>query len=146
MDGAAADNVLLAAEIQRIRDEATDACVNGYITSREYAARWKSAQLEAERLLRRRQRIIPVKLRRELLAQSCAYCGDEATCVDHILPVSRGGTRDRSNLAPACKRCNDEKLDFTPAEWQAYRRELGKPWPPPTWSETLAAIAEGLLG
>ena len=29
--------------------------------------------------------------------------------VDHIFPVSRGGTDDLKNLAVACKRCNKSK-------------------------------------
>lgn len=51
----------------------------------------------------------------------CAYCGvklqDNATgkedhdifTLDHILPISKGGTRDISNLRSCCKRCNNLK-------------------------------------
>lgn len=78
-------------------------------------------------------RQIPAAVRREVLGSNdgnCVYCGHEATCVDHILPVSRGGTRRRRNLAPACKPCNEHKLNFTVEEWVEYRREAGLPWPP----------------
>jgi 5-methylcytosine-specific restriction endonuclease McrA len=37
---------------------------------------------------------------------SCAYCGDEANTVDHVIPISKGGTDDPLNLVAACNRCN----------------------------------------
>lgn len=37
--------------------------------------------------------------------------------IDHIVPVSRGGTRFRSNLAAACEACNASKSDMTVSEW-----------------------------
>jgi len=48
----------------------------------------------------------------------CAYCGTTAGTieVDHILPVSRGGTDAWSNLVPACASCNAQKGDRTPEE------------------------------
>lgn len=55
---------------------------------------------------------------RDVLKGPCAYCGDEATSVDHIIPVSRGGTNARENLAPACKSCNSKKAARTPTEWK----------------------------
>lgn len=73
------------------------------------------------------------RARRRLLAggPSCEYCGEPfATTADHILPRSRGGGNEIENLAPACASCNTEKLDFTPAEWEAWRRQVGLPWPP----------------
>jgi len=36
----------------------------------------------------------------------CAYCGDEADTVDHVLALNKGGTDDINNLVAACKRCN----------------------------------------
>lgn len=37
----------------------------------------------------------------------CGYCFEEwADCYDHIMPISRGGTNRKSNLYPACNRCN----------------------------------------
>jgi hypothetical protein len=36
----------------------------------------------------------------------CAYCGDDANTVDHIIPSSRGGTDDLMNLVAACDLCN----------------------------------------
>lgn len=48
---------------------------------------------------------------------ACTYCGGVASGVDHVLPVSRGGTDDPKNLVPACHACNASKNDRTPNEW-----------------------------
>lgn len=37
---------------------------------------------------------------------TCAYCGAEATQVDHVTPVYLGGTHKTSNLVASCKPCN----------------------------------------
>ena len=41
----------------------------------------------------------------------CAYCGNPATTVDHIIPRSKGGTDYPDNLVAACSRCNYSKGD-----------------------------------
>lgn len=50
----------------------------------------------------------------------CTYCGvpgtDAEMEVDHIIPVSKGGSNHMSNLTTACRACNSKKsdrLDFT---------------------------------
>jgi 5-methylcytosine-specific restriction endonuclease McrA len=50
----------------------------------------------------------------------CQYCGqrksvDELT-QDHVLPRSRGGKTEWTNIVTACKPCNAEKMDRTPDE------------------------------
>ena len=47
---------------------------------------------------------------------TCAYCGDHATTVDHVLPQSRGGRNTWTNTIAACEPCNRAKADRTPAE------------------------------
>lgn len=47
---------------------------------------------------------------------TCGYCGDFATTVDHVLPRSRGGLNSWANLIAACLTCNQLKADATPAE------------------------------
>lgn len=37
----------------------------------------------------------------------CGSCGD--TEIDHVVPLSRGGTDDISNLQPLCRYCNGLK-------------------------------------
>lgn len=49
----------------------------------------------------------------------CAYCGKEGVPleIDHIIPRSRGGTDRVSNLALACRECNQAKGNRTAAEF-----------------------------
>lgn len=59
------------------------------------------------------RRAIPLAVRFRVLARCafrCAYCGRGAGNVelhiDHIVPVSRGGSNHESNLCSACVDCN----------------------------------------
>lgn len=50
---------------------------------------------------------------------TCQYCwvrGGRLEC-DHVVPVSRGGTHDLSNLVTACFACNRSKRNKTVEEW-----------------------------
>ena len=66
---------------------------------------------------------------------TCVYCGrpegeytppevasDAVIQIDHVIPVSRGGTDDENNLVCACAPCNNFKNDRTPDE-------CGMKWP-----------------
>jgi 5-methylcytosine-specific restriction endonuclease McrA len=47
----------------------------------------------------------------------CVYCGQEATTVDHIVPLNYyGGGYEKTNLVAACRSCNSTKKDRTPSE------------------------------
>jgi 5-methylcytosine-specific restriction endonuclease McrA len=98
--------------------------------------------MEAQPVAQTSRKPLPARLREEVLwSGPCAYCGyDAPTQVDHVMPLSRGGTDDRANLVPACRPCNMNKLDFTPEEWRAYRLAEGLPWPPPTPRDVIADI------
>lgn len=41
----------------------------------------------------------------------CRYCGDRAECIDHVMPVSRGGSNSKSNLVACCTNCNMTVMD-----------------------------------
>ncbi|WP_409360109.1 HNH endonuclease [Brevundimonas bullata] len=49
----------------------------------------------------------------------CRYCGVSVTVpqIDHIMPLSRGGSSRLKNLCVACKPCNSSKRDMTASEW-----------------------------
>lgn len=57
----------------------------------------------------------------------CSYCGEEmvrrtgergpkAYTIDHIVPVAQGGSDDITNLAAACRTCNNEKGAARPSD------------------------------
>jgi 5-methylcytosine-specific restriction endonuclease McrA len=54
--------------------------------------------------------------------KTCAYCNKKLTrsqiSVDHITPVSKGGTNDLSNLAISCRECNSSKSGKMISEWR----------------------------
>jgi hypothetical protein len=65
------------------------------------------------------QRTISKKLRFEIFKRDdfkCIYCGkgtpDVTLEIDHILPVSKGGTNDINNLVTACFDCNRGKTNI----------------------------------
>ena len=49
----------------------------------------------------------------------CQYCGIVAASpeCDHVIPISRGGTNEMSNLATACRKCNRSKQAKLITEW-----------------------------
>ena len=57
------------------------------------------------------QRLRRVVLADEPLCRHCHAAGriEPASEVDHILPLSKGGTNDRENLQPLCHRCHSFK-------------------------------------
>ena len=63
---------------------------------------------------------IPRRLRSEVFQRAryrCEYCQAQLSIVmdlevDHIIPVSRGGSTTADNLCLACRSCNAYKLDF----------------------------------
>lgn len=64
---------------------------------------------------------------REMSDGVCSYCLQPCTAlaVDHVLPVSRGGTNDLDNLVMACKSCNSAKGAKTPLEYLCGLPKLG---------------------
>lgn len=66
----------------------------------------------------------------------CHYCdrplprpgtkSGRATHFDHIVPVAKGGSHDKSNLVVCCKRCNREKGKRDYALFLQERREAAR--------------------
>jgi len=74
------------------------------------------------------------EIRRQLIAEcdsKCFYCGKiviEAcpdrnflATVDHVIPKSKGGSDDKSNLVLACYPCNFKKDYISPEEQEEIR-------------------------
>jgi hypothetical protein len=68
--------------------------------------RWKCRRCEVEA-----REFIPLSIRQEVLAIGiCAHCeSDENLEVDHIRPISLGGSSERNNLQALCSTCNRSK-------------------------------------
>ena len=48
----------------------------------------------------------------------CAYCGAEGPLeADHIVPLSKKGRHDITNILPSCPTCNREKHNKYVMEW-----------------------------
>jgi 5-methylcytosine-specific restriction endonuclease McrA len=50
----------------------------------------------------------------------CYYCHikvGQTYHVDHIIPLSKGGSNGPENLVISCPRCNHRKQDKLPHEW-----------------------------
>ena len=62
---------------------------------------------------------------------ACVYCGERATCLDHINPLSYTGDNSEDNLVASCQLCNAIAGSLVFDTFEAKREyvvgELGKP-------------------
>lgn len=75
-----------------------------------------------------RYRGVPTALANEIRARdnhTCQLCGNAGHPVDHITPVSLGGTNDPANLRVLCSPCHDVKTQAEAAEARARQRAAG---------------------
>lgn len=85
--------------------------------------RWFEAQLQAERLRPLRRPRIADDIWIRILVRfgfRCAYCGAEDVELqrEHVIPWSKGGPTDETNIVPACAPCNLHKGTATwPVVW-----------------------------
>lgn len=58
---------------------------------------------------------------------TCKYCGIAGGTleIDHIQPISKGGSEALDNLATSCRRCNRQKKDKTLEEFNQWRELNG---------------------
>lgn len=58
----------------------------------------------------------------------CSYCGGKISlitfCVDHDVPVGRGGSLGLANLAMCCQRCNRTKGELTGQEFRQFMKGI----------------------
>lgn len=79
-----------------------------------------------------------------LFDYKCLYCRAEARTLDHVVPVTRGGTNHHTNCVPACKRCNSSKGNKHLGHWlksaRIAKEALARPydWEPPVEVATAA--------
>lgn len=69
-----------------------------------------------------------MKLRKQVFQRddyTCRYCGKRGGLLeaDHVIPFSKGGSDDISNLVTACRRCNRQKRDKSVAEFEDWLKE-----------------------
>jgi len=57
----------------------------------------------------------------KLLTKPCFYCGGQSNCIDHIVPLSLGGTHSIGNIIQSCSMCNMSKGGKLLAEWKKSR-------------------------
>ena len=92
-------------------------------------------ELAAPGLRRAARGRLLARWRRE--GRGCVYCSRPVECVDHVVPLVRGGTNHEGNLAPCCWRCNSRKSGLLVIEWRSglrlSRRTL-LPWVPRQFS------------
>jgi len=85
---------------------------------------WIDIRLDERHVAREREKARALRhsdwWRNECAPGICHYCGCQvgsaALTMDHVIPVSRGGTSTRGNVVPACDACNKSKRALTPAE------------------------------
>jgi 5-methylcytosine-specific restriction endonuclease McrA len=59
-----------------------------------------------------------VKKRFAEFGNCCAYCGAAGDLhIEHVIPISKGGTHVLSNIVPACQSCNYSKRDKDAEAW-----------------------------
>lgn len=58
----------------------------------------------------------------------CAYCGKrfKKLEIDHLIPLSAGGSSELDNLLPACSLCNRVKKDLSLEEFKDLVRDTTK--------------------
>jgi 5-methylcytosine-specific restriction endonuclease McrA len=59
---------------------------------------------------------------KKMLSQPCFYCGATASHLDHVIPLSRGGTHSKGNLVSSCSQCNLSKNNKTIMEWRVWQK------------------------
>jgi len=77
-----------------------------------------------------------LRVRAEVLQRdyyTCHYCGMEANTADHLIPISKGGTDEATNMVACCTKCNSSKLNrMTPSFFDRASRPttpIGKIFP-----------------
>ena len=121
---------------QRVREHAARVIRKNPQKNRDRMAAWVKANPELHRANGRNRRARELKAEGRHTAQEvdnlyrrqkgrCAYCRKpmgQAYCVDHIVPLVKGGSNRLSNIQLACRQCNSRKHAKDPLR---FAREMG---------------------
>ncbi len=95
-----------------------------YFKKHPYKAVANVARRRARKLRTQIERITHLDLIaiKEQYNYCCAYCGvtdseNNKIQIDHVYPLSKGGSHTLLNLLPACRNCNYRKHNKLPLEW-----------------------------
>jgi len=84
------------------------------------------------------------RVRLQVLARDgyvCYYCGQDATTVDHVIPIAKGGDPiSHDNMVAACRRCNSSK--GSRSEGLFLQQQITPPVFPDYISPTRSVMAE----
>ena len=94
-----------AAIIQRRWNEKNRERINAYM--RIYNAHRRAKKANADGHATKKQ----IMLKVEYYGGLCYLCGKPYEEIDHVIPLSKGGTDWPANLRPICKSCNSSKKD-----------------------------------
>jgi 5-methylcytosine-specific restriction endonuclease McrA len=93
--------------------------------------KWEQANPESRRrrTANRRARLqkvftgqITLKEIIKFYANPCFYCGsNKEITLDHIIPISKGGSHSIGNIVSACQSCNYSKHDKLYMEWRIWK-------------------------
>jgi 5-methylcytosine-specific restriction endonuclease McrA len=107
------------------------------LTVEQMLARKAEREREEGRIDRARKRATKVgttprcmvrHLRAELRRGTCFYCGDRVGRgeLDHVIPLSRGGSHSEGNTVLACRTCNQSKGNLFVTEWLLTPRKASR--------------------
>ena len=93
-------------------------------------AQWRKNNPEQDKIRSNRRRAakdsvpsfkVTTKETKTLRSMNCFYCGKQGGCIDHVVPLSRGGSNGIGNYLPSCRSCNSSKKDKFITEWKKVR-------------------------
>ena len=100
----------------------------------EYERRWRAAHPGVNACNNAKRRALQreaeggftpeeFRLKCEAYENRCVYCNEEVSLtIDHVIPLSRGGSNSIENIVPACNHCNSTKGTKTYSEFLEYIR------------------------